>query len=274
MLFMDGKERTKSFDVDWDDAAAKTWFEDLLSSAQLFYYNNFIPAIRKYHQLPTAITTPGRAGSRQSIGPLSPSRVTPVSSPAPAIPPTAPEAGPSVDQTPSFAVGKRVYDTKQGKGGVIVGLDDNRMEAVIEWDGEEKGRKRPRKLENLVVQLVDNPKLPQYKGQIVLLNKCGKNTAHLIGKRGKVLTINTNWCRVKFEDGTKTKIMKEHLHCISHDAEEPTIPMNATYNVSAENFFEALADYQKKHKIRLLESPSQESFQRSVEELKRRNNLK
>ena len=45
VLFMDGKERAKSFDVDWNDAAKTTWFEDLLPSALLFYYNNFIPAI-------------------------------------------------------------------------------------------------------------------------------------------------------------------------------------------------------------------------------------
>ena len=70
------------------------------------------------------------------------------------------------------------------------------------------------------------------------------------------------------------KFAKEHLHCISHEVEEPTVPMNEARTVSAELFFQALAEYQEKYKIRLLEIPWKESFQRSVEELTRRNNLK
>ncbi len=43
-----------------------------------------------------------------------------------------------MDQTPRFVVAKRVYDTKQAKGGVIVELYDIRKEAVIDWDGQEQ----------------------------------------------------------------------------------------------------------------------------------------
>lgn len=281
IVYMDASERVKLFAVQWDDAAKKAWFEDLLPRACVFYYSKFIPAIKKHRDILISTTSTPSSLSPATALPPSQSMASPTPTtlthahinPSPSAALVEIQETGDNQQTPALVPGKVVYDVKQGKDGVIVDVLDGGKKARIDWDGEGPSKKA-RSAKDLVVKVVKDPILPNLPGQTVIVNTAGRTTSSLVGRKGTVREMKATKCVVDFDDGTTYTIEIKHLHRLQQCNEQPTVQLNPIQRIKANEFHNFIRDYQEKNKTQLLGIPSEESFKRSIEQFGRANNLK
>ncbi|KAL4532145.1 hypothetical protein Ndes2526B_g08889 [Nannochloris sp. 'desiccata'] len=238
------------YNIEWDAQAKKTWEEDILPKATLFYEHGVLPKLSPLHStvplssplhtMPSLAATPSRNTNTSTLEEEVIMQDTPVIS-------------------PGIAKGKEVYHPKMGRFGTVAKVLPGSNDLCINWfgdgdNGDNSKRHKPCAPDKVVV--LPKPRSdwvkPTQNGQRVLV--CA-GAVDKVGLKGVITQWNPLKCSIKSEIGEIFRVNTEFLH-VEH-GEQPVEQPSSTVslkrgNVSTHGFKQWLLDFEHENNVKLV----------------------